>query len=214
MTDAIEDLKPRGTRLPRDARRAQLLRVALDVFVDQGYHAASMDDIAVRAGVSKPVLYQHFPGKLDLYLALLESSVDTVIAGVRRALASTENNQERVEATMGMFFDYVSDASAAFRLVYESDLTNEPLVASQLDRVTTETAKAIAAVIAQDTDLPGTASEMLATSLAATGRAAASYWLANAGAVSKTEAVGLVSTLAWRGIRGFPLNETSTTEEV
>lgn len=207
MTDAIEDLKPRSTRLPRDARRAQLLQVALTVFVDQGYHAASMDDIAVRAGVSKPVLYQHFPGKLELYLALLETSVDTVISGIRQALASTDSNKERVGATMGMFFDYVADSSAAFRLVYESDLTNEPQVAAQLERVTTETAEAIADVIAHDTALPVEASRMLATSLAAIGREAASYWLANATEVSQEDAVALVSTLAWRGIAGFPLGD-------
>ena len=72
----VDEVRPRGGRLPRRERRAQLLSSALEVFVAQGYHAAAMDDIAERAGVSKPVLYQHFPGKLDLYLALLETSCD------------------------------------------------------------------------------------------------------------------------------------------
>ena len=71
--------RPRGARMPRRERRAQLLESALEVFVAQGYHAAAMDDIAERAGVSKPVLYQHFPGKLELYLALLDVSCDDVI---------------------------------------------------------------------------------------------------------------------------------------
>src|SRR5579859_6352593 len=64
-----------GTRLPKPARRRQLLTAAQEVFVAQGYHAAAMDEIAERAGVSKPVLYQHFPSKQDLYLALLDESV-------------------------------------------------------------------------------------------------------------------------------------------
>ena len=76
----------RPTRLPRSARRKQLLEAAQEVFVAQGYHAAAMDDIAERAGVSKPVLYQHFPGKLDLYLALLDNACDQVIGGVREHL--------------------------------------------------------------------------------------------------------------------------------
>src|SRR6476469_2158716 len=71
---ATPDARPRGTRLPRLARRRQLLGAAQEVFVAQGYHAAAMDEIAERAGVSKPVLYQHFPGKLELYLALLTST--------------------------------------------------------------------------------------------------------------------------------------------
>jgi AcrR family transcriptional regulator len=79
----IDDQKPRTGRMPRNARRAQLLDSALGVFVAQGYHAAAMDDIADRAGVSKPVLYQHFPGKLELYLALLDQSCDTIIDAPR-----------------------------------------------------------------------------------------------------------------------------------
>src|SRR5674476_990999 len=56
------DTRSHGMRLPSPERRAQLLEAAQEVFVESGYHAAAMDDIADRAGVSKPVLYQHFPG--------------------------------------------------------------------------------------------------------------------------------------------------------
>src|SRR6201992_4058418 len=118
--------KPRGGRLPRGERRAQLLDSALEVCVAQGYHAAAMDDIAERAGVSKPVLYQHFPGKLDLYLALLDQSCDQIISAAAKALESTDDNKQRVTATMHAFYEYVADAEGAFRLVFESDLTNEP----------------------------------------------------------------------------------------
>src|ERR1700704_6596398 len=110
----------RPTRLPRSARRKQLLEAAQEVFVAQGYHAAAMDDIAERAGVSKPVLYQHFPGKLDLYLALLDQSCDQIISAAARALESTDDNKQRVTATMHAFYDYVADDEGAFRLVFES----------------------------------------------------------------------------------------------
>ena len=66
-------------RLPRDERRAQLLAAELEVFTAAGYHAAAMDEIADRAQVSKPVLYQHFPSKLDLYLAVLDLHIDALI---------------------------------------------------------------------------------------------------------------------------------------
>src|SRR5881275_992363 len=126
----------RGGRLPRSARRKQLLAAAQEVFVANGYHAAAMDDIAERAGVSKPVLYQHFPGKLDLYLALLDQSCDTIIEASKQALASTDDNKLRVTATMHVFYDYVASAQGAFRLVFESDLTNEVAVRERVDRVT------------------------------------------------------------------------------
>ena len=102
---------------------------ALEVFVAQGYHAAAMDDIADRAGVSKPVLYQHFPGKLDLYLALLDASCDAIIDSCRAGPGSpprttSSGSRPRCDA----FYRYVAGDSGAFRLVFESDLTNEPAV--------------------------------------------------------------------------------------
>jgi AcrR family transcriptional regulator len=196
--------KPRGGRLPRKARRAQLLESALEVFVAQGYHAAAMDDIAERAGVSKPVLYQHFPGKLELYLALLEQSVDTIIDAVRAALASTQDNKQRVLATMEVFYDYVASAHGAFRLVFESDLTNEPLVRAQVDRVTSVCADEITQVIHDDTGLPDEASRLLAVSLVGMAQVSARVWLAEASPIPQGDAARLVASLAWRGLQGFP----------
>src|SRR6188472_2833736 len=94
----------RTSRLPRGARRIQLLRAAQDVFVAQGFHAAAMDDIADRAGVSKPVLYQHFPGKRDLYLALLEEHVSELADRVAEAMEGTADNRARVDGAVGAYF--------------------------------------------------------------------------------------------------------------
>jgi AcrR family transcriptional regulator len=196
--------KPRGGRMPRNARRAQLLESALEVFVAQGYHAAAMDDIAERAGVSKPVLYQHFPGKLELYLALLDQSCDTIIARCREALESTEDNKQRVAATMDVFYDYVASAHGAFRLVFESDLTNEPAVRERVDRVTRECAEAITEVIHTDTGLPAEHSRLLSVSLVGMAQVSARFWLDSTGGVDQRDAAGLIAGLAWRGIRGFP----------
>ena len=203
MTTTHEQ-KPRGGRMPRNARRAQLLESALEVFVAQGYHAAAMDDIAERAGVSKPVLYQHFPGKLELYLALLDQSCDTIVDACREALESTEDNKQRVAATMHVFYDYVASAHGAFRLVFESDLTSEPAVRERVDRVTRECAEAITKVIHEDTGLPAEQSRLLSVSLVGMAQVSARFWLDDNGGVDRDDAAGLVAGLAWRGIRGFP----------
>jgi AcrR family transcriptional regulator len=200
----VDDHRPRGVRMPRDARRAQLLDSALEVFVASGYHAAAMDDIAERAGVSKPVLYQHFPGKRELYLALLDQSCDTIIDACRKALASTVDNKQRVAATMQVFYDYVADAHGAFRLVFESDLTNEDTVRQRVDRVTAECAEEIADVIQEDTGLPAEQSRLLAVSLVGMAQVSARFWLDTEGGIEQRDAAGLVAGLAWRGIRGFP----------
>jgi AcrR family transcriptional regulator len=199
--------KPRGGRLPRRERRAQLLDSALWVFVAQGYHAAAMDDIAERAGVSKPVLYQHFPGKLDLYLALLDAACDEVIDNCRQALAATHDNKTRVGAAMAAFYTYVAGERGAFRLVFESDLTSEPAVREHVERVTAECAAMIADVIHDDTGLPAEPSRLLAVSLVGMAQVSARFWVSEASELSQAEAIELVSGLAWRGIRGYPLTD-------
>jgi AcrR family transcriptional regulator len=198
------DDRPRSARLPRLARRTQLLGAAQEVFVAQGYHSAAMDDIADRAGVSKPVLYQHFPGKLDLYLALLDQHCESLVNAVRSALTSTSDNKHRVAATMEAYFHFVEHESGAFRLVFESDLTNEPAVRDRVNQVELDCAKLISAVIAEDTGLGTEESMVLAIGLTGISQVTARYWLTAGMPVPRDTATRLISQLAWRGIAGFP----------
>jgi AcrR family transcriptional regulator len=174
------------------------------VFVSAGYHAAAMDDIAERAGVSKPVLYQHFPGKLDLYLALLDQHAGAMVDAVRSALDSTSDNKQRVAATIAAYFEFVDDDGAAFRLVFESDLVNEQAVRERVDRVTHECAEAISQVIAEDAGLSAEESMLLAVGLVGMAQVTARWWLAREGSIPRDAAGRLLAGLAWRGIGGFP----------
>jgi AcrR family transcriptional regulator len=194
----------RTSRLPRGARRLQLLRAAQDVFVAQGFHAAAMDDIADRAGVSKPVLYQHFPGKRELYLALLEEQVDHLAERVGDAMATTDDNRERVDAAVGAYFDFIDAEGEAFRLVFESDLRNDDDVRSIVDRGTRVCVDAISEVIAADTGADPERALLLASGLTGLAETSARWWLPRKGTVSRDEAVSLMAALAWRGISGFP----------
>ncbi|PPK63456.1 TetR/AcrR family transcriptional regulator [Actinokineospora auranticolor] len=197
----------RGARLPRTARRAQLLAAAQDVFAANGYHAAGMDEIAERAGVSKPVLYQHFPGKLELYMALLDKHVDELVRRVTEAMDSTTDNKVRVRNAVGAYFDFVDGESQAFRLVFESDLRGEPLVQDAIERATSASVDAITATITADAGLDETRARLLAVGLVGVSQVAARAWLADNRALAKEEAITLISTLAWRGIGGgFPLH--------
>ncbi|MER5635783.1 TetR/AcrR family transcriptional regulator [Kitasatospora sp. NPDC002227] len=205
--------RPRGARLPRSARREQLLGAAQEVFVAQGYHAAAMDDIADRAGVSKPVLYQHFPGKLELYLALLDKHCDALVDSVRGALSATTDNKMRVAATMEAYFTYVSSESGAFRLVFESDLTNEPAVRERVERASDASATLVSKVIAEDTDLPEHESKLLAAGVCGMAQITARYWLSQGLEIPRDEAVRLVASLAWRGLKGFPMHPTEQQPE-
>jgi AcrR family transcriptional regulator len=196
---------PGGPRLPRPARRRQLLGAAQEVFVAQGYHAAVMDEIAERAGVSKPVLYQHFPGKLDLYLALLDESAEELVGIVRDALSSTTDNAQRVPATIGAFYDYVGGSGEAFRLVFESDLSNEPAVRERLDATMRDCAEMISQFIREDAGLRADEAHLLGMALVGMAQVSARYWLSRGRAIPKEAAEELLSRLAWRGISGWPL---------
>jgi AcrR family transcriptional regulator len=194
----------RTARLPRSARRKQLLAAAQEVFVVQGYHSAAMDDIAERAGVSKPVLYQHFPGKLDLYLALLDTHAEALVTRVREAMASTTDNKVRVDAAIQAYYDFVDGEGQAYRLVFESDLRNENPVRERVDRVNAECMAAIADTITADTGLDRQSAELLAMGLIGAAEVSARYWLANERAIPKHAAVDMLAALNWRGISGFP----------
>ncbi|GAA3294063.1 TetR/AcrR family transcriptional regulator [Dactylosporangium matsuzakiense] len=196
----------RPVRLPRSARRKQLLAAAQQVFVAQGYHAAAMDDIAERAGVSKPVLYQHFPGKLELYLALLDTHCDAMVSRVRSAMEATTDNKDRVRGAIQAYFDFIDHESEAFRLVFESDLRNDPAVRERVDRVETGCIAAITDTIMADTGVSRARAELLASGLVGAAEIAARFWLAGGRQVEKAEAESLLTALSWRGIASFPLH--------
>jgi AcrR family transcriptional regulator len=195
----------RGGRLSRTARRAQLLLAARDVFAAHGYHAAAMDDIAERAGVSKPVLYQHFPGKLELYRALLTTYADELVDRVHQAISTTTDNQERVQAAVAAYFDFVAGEGQAYRLVFESDLRSEPEAAAVVDGALTRCIDTVADAVTTDAGLDAPRARMLAVGLVGLSQVAAQYWLDTDRAVPRDEAVALMSSLAWRGLAGFPL---------
>jgi AcrR family transcriptional regulator len=201
----------RPGRLPRSARRKQLLEAAQEVFVAQGYHAAAMDDIAERAGVSKPVLYQHFPGKLELYLALLDTHCDAILERMRAAMSSSTDNKVRVAAATSAYFDFIDHESEAFRLVYESDLRNDPAVRERFERVERGCVDAITETIMADTGIGRERAELLAAGLCGAAEIAARFWLTSGRQVPKEEAETLLSALSWRGIASFPLQDTANT---
>jgi AcrR family transcriptional regulator len=195
----------RPIRLPRSARRKQLLSAAQEVFVANGYHAAGMDDIAERAGVSKPVLYQHFPGKLELYLALLDTHCDALVEKVRGAMSATTDNKDRVSGAMRAYYEFVDHESEAFRLVFESDLRNDPQVRQRVERVERACIESIAETIMADTDVPRGPAELLAAGLVGAAVTSAQFWLAGGRQVGKENAEALLAMLAWRGIGSFPM---------
>ena len=198
----------KSARLPRDERRAQLLVAALEVFTAAGYHSAPMDEIADRANVSKPVLYQHFPSKLELYLAVLDLHIDSLVFAIQKAIASNRENSSRVAATVEAYFGFIDSEGEAFRLLFESDMNLEPQVRERLNRMTYDCAAAVSAVISIDTGLGKEESMMLAVGIIGTVQTTARHWLDRDGKIDRKRATELVMNLIWRGISGFPKSQS------
>lgn len=195
----------RGSRLPRDERRGQLLAAASEVFVDRGFHAAGMDEIADRAGVSKPVLYQHFSSKLELYLAVLQRHVDNLVSGVRQALRTTTDNRQRLRAAVQAFFDFIEHDSQGYRLIFENDYVSEPQVAVQVRVATESCTDAVFDLISRDSGLEAHRARMIAVGLVGISVDCARYWLGAERPISKDAAVEGTVQFAWGGLSHVPL---------
>src|SRR5438132_2735967 len=118
-----EDEPRRRMRAPE--RRAQLLDVARRMFGTAGYHSVSMDTVAREAGVTKPILYDHFPSKRELYLALLDVDLNSLHDRVRGALDAPTGNRERIRSSFQAYFDFVDEHTEGFRLLMQETVGAE-----------------------------------------------------------------------------------------
>ncbi|MGL4306237.1 MAG: TetR/AcrR family transcriptional regulator [Mycobacteriaceae bacterium] len=203
-TGSTKSSRP-NTRLPRGERRIQLLAAASEVFVTNGYHGAGMDEIAECAGVSKPVLYQHFPSKLELYLSVLHKHVENLVSGVRQALRTTTDNKQRVRASVQAFFDFVDNDSLGYRLIFENDLMGDPSVQQRVEGATEACIDAVFDLVSHDSGLDPYRARMLAVGLVGASQVSARYWLDANKPISKEDAVETAVALAWGGLSHVPL---------
>ena len=102
-----------GERLTASARRTQLIEISRGVFAKRGYEATSVEEIAARAKVSKPIVYEHFGGKEGLYAVLVDREMDHVVARISEAISSG-TPRERVERAALSFLEYVRDHPDGF----------------------------------------------------------------------------------------------------
>jgi AcrR family transcriptional regulator len=186
-------------RLSATARREQILDVALQVFATNGFHGASMNDVADAVGVTKPVLYQHFDSKRDLYQALIDEVGDRLLASITKATAEATDGKSQTELGYRAYFRWVSDDHDAFRFLFGSGTRRDDEFNAAVQRITAEAAKAVAPLIAVDID------ERHRTTLAhaLVGLAeGASRLLVERGDEFDPDAIAQeVADLAWAGLR-------------
>jgi len=190
-----------ATRLPAAQRRQQLIGAAFAVFAAKGFHDASMNDIAEAAGVTKPVLYQHFGSKRDLFLELLREGAQRLSDAVATATATATSPRAQVEAGFGAFFRFVRDEREAFALIFSGALHHEPAFAEEVDRVEREMALAITELIVVE-GMDHEHRRMLAYGIVGIAQTAGRHWVARGLDTEADELAAQLALLAWTGLRG------------
>ena len=190
-----------STRLPAPRRRRQLLAVAMKVFADRGYHTTSMNDLAEAAGVTKPVLYQHFRSKRALYLELLEDVGGQLREAIDRATTEAKSPREQVHAGFHAYFDFVATQHNAFQLLFGGGARRDEEFADAVRRVEVSIADSIAALIVVD-GLDDDRRRLLAHGIVGVAEGTSRHWLANGMSGSADLLAEQVAALAWAGLRG------------
>jgi AcrR family transcriptional regulator len=170
--------------------------VALVHFAAGGFHATSMDDIAEGAGVTKPVLYQHFRSKRQLYLELLDDVGTQLMEAIAKATAEAGGPRAQVEAGFAAYVRFMADRPEAFPLLFGSGARRDREFADAVRRVEDSIAEAVAALI--EADIDDDHRRVLAAAIVGMSEGV----LRRGSDVDQGLLVRQMAELAWGGLRG------------
>lgn len=202
MTDTSE--RPTTLRLPAAERRSQLFRVALDAFAEHGFHGTSMNDVAEAAGVTKPVLYQHFASKKALYRELVDHIGRQLEQAIVLAVAEADGPRQQVEAGFRAYFRWATSQGAAFTVLFADRNRVDRELAAAVAKVESMVADRVASLIVVE-GLSEDERHVLAFGVIGLAESTSRHWLGlglgpglDADAFADT-----VAQLAWSGLRGI-----------
>jgi AcrR family transcriptional regulator len=190
-----------SVRLPASERREQLLAVALAVFAREGFHGTAMSDVADAAGVTKPVLYQHFRSKRELYLALLDEVGLGLRTTIAQATSAADSPHTQVQRGFAAWFGWVAEQSDGFRLLFGSGNRRDVEFAVAVRHVEDALAGAIAPLIRAGLD--PVHQQTLAWALVGMAETTARRLVASGEPIDAERVARQVSDLAWAGLRGL-----------
>ena len=189
-------------RLPAAERREQLLHTAVGVFAEHGYHATSMNDVAEAAGVTKPVLYQHFTSKRELFIELLADIGAELRDTISKATTDAGGPRQQIENGFRAYFGFANEQTDAFKVLFGSGARRDPEFASFALSVEGSIAETIADLIVVEGE-PATYRFLLAHSIVGMTEAATRYWLSHDREPDVDQLAAQLSQLAWSGLRGI-----------
>lgn len=188
-----------ASRLSADARREQLLEVAIDAFAKSGYHSTSMNDVAAAAGVTKPVLYQHFDSKRALYVALLDDVGDRITSAVLEATKNTDSGKETTRLGFIAYFTWVAEHPREFQLLFGSNDRTDVEFTAMTRKLESSLAEAIAPLITAGIDAQH--QRTLALGLIALAIGVSQHLIAEGKRFNPETIAEQVFQFAWAGLR-------------
>ena len=195
--------RPTTTRLPAAERRRQLLEVALQVFADKGFYGTSMNEVAEAAGVTKPVLYQHFTSKEALYRELVDELGTRLERAIVEGVADADGPRQQVEAGFHAYFRWATREGPAFRVLFAEHNRADPVLATAIEKLESAVADRVAGFIEVE-GLSADERQVLAFGVVGLAESTSRHWLGlGLGPGTGADAFDAqVAQLAWSGLRG------------
>jgi AcrR family transcriptional regulator len=204
---AVAQERRKRTRMTGPQRKEQLLDVGRALFAERGYDATAIEEVALRAGVSKPVVYAHFGGKEGLYAAVVDRETEQLLDMITAAL-SAGNQRELLEQAARAFLEYVEQFADGFRILARGSGVGSSAgtLTTLLDDLAARVAELLAhrfRVRGYDARLAPLYAQMLVGMVAFTGQ----WWL-DVGHPPREDIVEHVVNLAWNGLSRLELQPT------
>ncbi len=187
------------SRMSAADRRRQVLDVGLEVFARHGYHETSMSALAAEAGVTKPVLYQHFASKHDLFEELLSETGDRLMRAIE-ASEVEDTPRRRVEAGFRSFFRFFEERPAAFALLYGTSLAVDPDFRRDARRVRDTFAEYLAGLIRT---VDHESALAMAAGINGLSEGMIRHWMHEEDPRPAEEMAALAARLAWGGLKSL-----------
>jgi AcrR family transcriptional regulator len=196
------------SRMTGKQRREQLIQVGRRLFADKGFEGTTVEEIAAKASVSKPVVYEHFGGKEGLYAVVVDREIAALLGGITGALSADLNSRETLERAAGALLDYIESNTDGFRILVRDSPAGQSTgsFASLISDVASQVEHILAAEFKRRKLDPKTAplyAQMLVGMVALTGQ----WWL-DSRKMKKADVAAHLVNLAWNGLAGLEKKPT------
>src|SRR5437667_210208 len=202
---------PMRMRLSRDERRLRLLLAAIEVFGEKGYRKTEVSEIVHRAGVTKPMLYRHFPGgKAEIYMEVLDDHLQSMMRKLGEAMAKAEAPLDALRRGIDAYLRFAEENPEAFHLLAETSAELDPGIVDRLKEVRSTIADGLADTIGavlKEADLSPEGAPVYAHVLLGGVESVVAWWLETK-LLERSAVVTYLLTLLWRGFEGLPRGES------